>query len=250
MSLSTARWIAVLGLAVVLLFSSAMPASATTIGTLITGSAGMITYSSTSITINVDPSSTPPGPPWNGEVANGTSLQFAGCSGSLGSPGCLSATEAISFAQNTPITGVLATNNPFIIFAAHPLLQFTAAFIGPGSANTNCATAVGIGDSCSPSAGSPLVLTKTAVGTTVSFGIGGTATDGAGSSVWVGQLASPFTGETPAQIQGLLATGSVTSAQAGSFVAASTTVPEPATISLLGIGLLVLGRGLRKRSTR
>jgi len=202
------------------------------------------------------------GPPWNGEVANGTSLMFAGCpSGVLGTAGCLDASpnspnEAIEFAKNTPITGVLAANNPFVQFAgngtSHANLLFTVTAIGPGSANTNCAGAVNVGDSCSPFPfpGSPLVLTKTAVGTNVSFGMFGTATDGVGSSTWSGQLESPFTGETPAQIQGLLATGSVTSSQSGEFVAASTTVPEPATISLLGIGLLGLGRGLRKRSTR
>jgi PEP-CTERM motif len=260
MSLSTARWTAVLGSAVVLLFSSAMPASAVIIGTLETGSGGTITYTATSITINTDPSSNPAGPPWNGEVANGTSLMFAGCpSGVLGTAGCLDASpnspnEAIEFAKNTPITGVLAANNPFVQFAgngtSHANLLFTVTAIGPGSANTNCGGAVNVGDSCSPFPGSPLVLTKTAVGTNVSFGMFGTATDGVGSSTWSGQLESPFTGETPAQIQGLLATGSVTSSQSGEFVAASTTVPEPATISLLGIGLLGLGRGLRKRSTR
>jgi PEP-CTERM motif-containing protein len=248
---STGRWIPVLVVTVVLLFSWAIPASATISGTLLTGSGGTITYKETSITINTDPSSTPPGPPWNGEVANGTSLQFAGCSGILNSVGCLSATEAIEFAQNTPITAVLATNNPFILFAVHPNLQFTAAFIGPGSGNTNCAAAFNIGDSCSPFAGSPLLLTKTATGTEVSFGIGGTATDGAGSSVWLGQLESPFTGQTPVQLQNmLLAGGSVTSSQSGDFIASALTVPEPTTISLVGIGLLVLGRGLRKRIVR
>jgi hypothetical protein len=173
MSLSTARWTAVLGSAVVLLFSSAMPASAVIIGTLETGSGGTITYTATSITINTDPSSNPAGPPWNGEVANGTSLMFAGCpSGVLGTAGCLDASpnspnEAIEFAKNTPITGVLAANNPFVQFAgngtSHANLLFTVTAIGPGSANTNCAGAVNVGDSCSPFPGSPLVLTKTAV---------------------------------------------------------------------------------------
>lgn len=252
MSLSTGRSTAVLVLAVVFLFSSAMPASATVSGTLLTGSAGTITYSATSITINVDPSSTPPGPPWNGEVANATSLTFAGCaSGVLGNVGCLAVTEAIEFAKNAPITGVLAANNPFIQFAAHPLLQFTVTAIGPGSPSTNCATVVTIGDSCSPFAGSPLVLTKSAVGTEVSFGMFGTATDGAGSSTWSGLLESPVVGETPAQIQtALLGGGPVTSSQSGAFVATALTVPEPTTVSLLGVGLLMLGRGLRKRTAR
>jgi hypothetical protein len=253
MRLSRVRWPAVLLLAVVVLFSSAMPASATISGTLLTGSAGTITYSLTSITINTDPSSTPPGPPWNGEVANGTSLTFAGCGGVLGSPGCLSVTEAIEFAKNTPINfgTPLSTINPFIQFAAHPVLQFTATAILPGSANANCAAAVNTGDSCSPFAGFPLLLTRTAVGTEVSFAVLGTATDGTGTSTWSGQLESPIIGETPAQVQSALAAGTVTSSQSGAFlVSAGATVPEPTTISLLGFGLLMLGRGLRKRTAR
>src|SRR5713101_1062559 len=65
-------------------------ASAAVVGDLKTGSAGTMTVTLSSVSFNPDPSSTPPGPPWNAEVATATSLTFAGCaSGVLGSAGCL-----------------------------------------------------------------------------------------------------------------------------------------------------------------
>ena len=69
-------------------------AAAGVIGTLFTGSAGLVTVTTTSITWNTDPGATPPGT-WNGEVANGTNLTFLGCTGALNSPGCLANGEGI-----------------------------------------------------------------------------------------------------------------------------------------------------------
>jgi hypothetical protein len=217
-------------------------ASAAITGDLKTGSGGTVTVTLTSITFNSDPGSNPPGPPWNGEVASGTSLRFAGCpSGVLGTAGCLNAApynpnEAIKIANGVPITlsGGLGPNNPFLSFAgngiSHTALLYTVLSLGPGSANTNCLNLT-IGNSCSLFAGSPIMLTDNATGTTVTLAASGTATDGAGVSTWQGLFQVPITGMFPSQIQQFFcpngtcdfASGmSLSSSQSGDFVAAVT----------------------------
>lgn len=245
-----------------------MTASATIIGDLKTGSGGTVTVSLSSITFNPDPSSNPAGPPWNGEVSNGTNLKFAGCpSGVLGTAGCLDAapfnpTEGIEIANAIPITlsGGLGPNNPFMQFAGngitHATLLYTVTQLGPGSSNTNCA-GLTVGESCSVFAGSPIILTDTSTGTTVTLPALGLATDGAGESSWLGQFQVPFAGMTPQQIQlfycpsgtctadDLRSGKSLTSSQSGDFVASS--IPEPGTISMALIGLGLSAFALRKR---
>lgn len=70
---------------------------------------------------------------------------------------------------------------------------------GPGSANLNCAT-VGVGDSCSIFAGSPLILTKSSNGTTITFAVAGTVTDGHGVTPWQGAFVGSIAGQTSSQI--------------------------------------------------
>lgn len=241
-------------------------ASAAVIGDLKTGSGGTVTVTLSSITFNPDPSSSPPGPPWNGEVANGTNLSFFNCSGVLNSPGCLQATEAIEIANNNPITlgAGLGPNNPFISFVGngttHATVLYTVSTLGPGSANTNCAGAVNVGDSCSVFSGSPIILTKTSSGTTVSLPGAGTVSDGHGLSNWVGQFQVPIAGMSPAQIQtfycpsgtctaaDFAANRALSSSQSGDFV--STVVPEPGTISMALIGGGLIAFAMRRRKSR
>jgi PEP-CTERM motif len=245
-------------------------ASAAIIGDLKTGSGGTVTVTLSSITFNSDPGSNPAGPPWNGEVALGTSLQFFGCGGVLGTAGCLDAApfnpnEAIEIANGVSITlsGGLGPNNPFLSFAgngiSHATLLYTVLSLGPGSANLNCA-ALALGDSCSVFAGSPILLTLNATGTTVTLAATGTATDGHGSSNWLGAFQVPIAGKTPEQIllelcpsgtcgSADFARGTTeTSSQSGDFVAS--TVPEPGTISMALIGLGLGALSLRRRKNR
>src|SRR5258708_55387 len=195
----------VVALATLVWLCFATAASATVVGDLKTSSGnGTTTVTLSSIAFNTDTTSIPPGPPWNAEVTNTTVLMFAGCpSGVLGAAGCLVSAEGVEFANNNPIVlgAGFAANNPFIQFAAHPSVLYPLTGAGPGSANTNCTGLVNIGDSCSVFAGSPIVLTLAATGTNVSFAVNGTATDGAGTSNWIGQFSTPITAMTPGQIQ-------------------------------------------------
>ena len=142
-------------------------ASASVIGNLDIGTGGMITVTLTSSTFSADPSSTPAGPPWDAEVAVGTSLSFTG--------GPLATTEGVDI--SSPLTAASVGENDFLTFAAHPLLVYSLTGIGPGSADTKCAAVTMIGQSCSVFAGSPIVLTLTGNGTSASFSVAGKASD-------------------------------------------------------------------------
>jgi hypothetical protein len=175
---------------------------------------------------------------------------FAACSGVLGTPGCLDSgaftpAEGIEVANNVPIVAGagLAPNNPFLQFAGngvtHAAILYTATAVGPGSANTNCAAVVNVGDSCSLFAGSPIILTKSGTGTTITFSVVGTVTDGAGSSTWVGQFTGMVANQSPSQIQSFFCPSgtcqaadftsgrSVTMSQSGDFVAVPTVTNTP-----------------------
>jgi hypothetical protein len=248
------------------LVACASMASATIIGDLKTGSGGTVTVTLTSVTFNTDTSSSPPGPPWNAEVASGTDITFAGCpSGVLGTAGCLDSApfapnEAIQVFSPLTATTALPVAN-FLTFAgngvSHVALVYSLTGLGPGSTNTNC-QGLSIGQSCSVFAGAPLVLTRTASGTEANLSVMGFANDGTGAVPYAGQFQSPISGMTPGQIQlffcpsgtctpaDFTSGASITRSQSGDFVA--NVVPEPQTTALLLGGLLVLlGRvGMRR----
>jgi len=152
-------------------------ASAGVVGTLLTGSSGTLTVSLNSVIFNNDPVAIGGG---NANVANGTSLSFAGCSGALGSPGCLSTQEGVTVNNaDLTLTAPSAANaNTFLTFASHPNLVYSIHWPpGPGSANTNCATANANGLSCSVFAGSPIVLTYLNGNSFASLAVNGNASD-------------------------------------------------------------------------
>jgi hypothetical protein len=151
---------------------------------------------------------------------------------------------------------------PVANFMTFPGLSFTLTTIGPGPMNTTCAGLTAF-QSCAAFAGSPFGLQLLPDNTTsVVLPVTGTVTDSTGTSTWVGAFTQPVSDMTPAQLQSLICPGGVspctgggskTTTYAGHFTitAGQTMVPEPATLSsiLLG-GLLVAGGLFRRRSVR
>jgi len=246
-------------------------ASASIMGTVLTGSTGNVTVSLNSVIFNPDPAAVGGG---NSDVANGTALTFAGCaSGVLGSPGCLSAQEGVTVNNaDLTLTAPSAANaNTFLTFAAHPNLVYSIVWPpGPGSPNTNCATANSNGLSCSVFAGSPIILTYANGDTFVGLGVHGNASDtGVGglatASTYSGGFSEFFTAllpngaaPTPQNIQLFFCpTGvcqpadfqsgrSITSSQSGTFTASNIPEPSPFILSSIGFLLLLAGARIRK----
>ncbi|MEO5922592.1 MAG: PEP-CTERM sorting domain-containing protein [Bryobacteraceae bacterium] len=143
-----------------------------------------------------------------------------------------------------PLGGV-----PFMIFdpgaPGGGLLTFILTSVGPGSANTNCATATP-SNGCSVIAGSPFILTGNAASTTARLEIAGTVSDSSGLSTFVGSFSAPFAGQSPAQVAAMFASaGSITSTFSGQLIL--TAVPEPGGLALMGLGLLGVGLVSRRR---
>ena len=191
---SSARVRFLIGIA---LASLGTAASAAVLGGLKTGSAGTMTVTLSSIAFNPDPSAVPLGPLSNSDVTTGTSLTFTG--------GPLAVSEAVLVSSPVTSSTVLPVTS-YLQFGLHPNLVYSLASIGPGSSNTNCATATSIGDSCSPFAGSPLVFTKSPAGTTIGFAVAGRTSDTGvlglpSGSTYQGGFVGPLAGMSPAQAQ-------------------------------------------------
>ena len=231
-----------LSLAVLAWATFSPSASAGVAGTLNTGSSGTVTVTATSITWNTDPGSISSGT-WNGEVANGTHLTFQGCTGGLGSPGCLVNGGGIAINQLHPLaSGDALPIDGFLTFAGVPALNFTLTGISPGSANTDCSGLL-VGQSCSVIAGSPMILTFEGAGRTqVAMSMLGTATDGSGlTSNWTGGFTATIPNMSPADIAALFLVNpneALSASNSGSFFVS--TVPEPVSMALIGGGLLAL----------
>jgi len=242
-------------------------ASASVTNTLLTGSTGTVTFSLNSMIFNNDPAALPGGVctttlgrGCNSDVTTNTTLSFVG--------GPLSTGEGIYVNSNdlTLNAPSVADANNFLTFSSHPNLVFSIIWPdGPGSANTNCATANSNGLSCSVFAGSPDVLTYLNGHTTLSFGVIGKASDTglaglAGGSSYNGGFSETFTdllpngtAPTPQNIQLYFCpTGtctaadfqsgkSITTSLSGSFTADSLPpVPEPSTVVLSSLGMLMM----------
>jgi len=216
------KWFAVAAGAVLICLVSGAPVFADATGSLNVAncSGGGVSLGATSITWL--PSGTVAG---TGCVATGTGTNLSYSGGLLG-PGVTGNIQNVT-AGTLPV-------DQFMTFQG-TTLDFVLTFLGPGSANTNCAS-LSLGQSCSIAAGSPFVLTDLGASTIIGFSAGGTVTDG-GISNWSGAFSTQVN-LTALQIQtAILGGGTVTSTQSGQFSVQDVSVPEPSSLLLLAFGL-------------
>jgi len=139
----------------------------------------------------------------------------------------------------------------FLTIPSLPAVQFTMTGIGPGSPNTNCAVSA-VGQSCSPSPGSPFVLVDETGGVVVWFSLFGTALDGATNiqTPFLGTFATEVLGVSVPAVQALFQSGLFSGSFSAELTAGpfASSVAEPTTLALLAIG--IAGVGLLRRRIR
>lgn len=182
-----------------------------------------------------------------------------------GPPGCIQTTPSTSVAYSGGVLGGGAVGNiqnlasgggtvdQFMTFQGTPLDFVLNSLPAAVSSNgTNCALAVG--ESCTPTAGSPFVLTLGGAGAIdISFSASGTVTDGVGVGSWSGEFVSfPLTNTTAAAVQqAMLGNGQLIFDLAGDFqVTPIQSTPEPGSVMLLLSGVACWAGVTRRRLGR
>jgi hypothetical protein len=227
-----------LSLSMLACVSFVTPASASVMGILTEASCagGGVTVSSTTIIFS------PIGTLANtGCIDTGinTNLTFSG--GGTLLPGAIGNILDLSIVNPFPF-------DQFMTFAGKPL-DFVLTGLGPGVANTNCALTDAGGINCSVAAGSPFILSNAGPGNTgVALKAFGTITDNGVTSNWNGSFTTQLT-QSAVSIQNTETTGgSIGSSQSAQFTVTVAGVPEPSSIFLgsLGIVMLLVGTRFRK----
>src|ERR1035437_946290 len=224
----------VLGLALLALATLPQSASASVVGHLVVGTCAAGDVAVTATTIN-----------WSPDisgfvscllVSGGTNVTSVG-DGNLVAPPAFTGTATINDLAIPPSGGETGFMS-FVGGSPAVNMHFDLTGLGPGS-GVACTSTMINGDSCSAFAGSPFLLTKNNLGTSVSLSANGTIADTVGPlSFWSGAFTTQVNNQTPLQIQTTINTagGTIRSSFSGEFDV--TAVPEPVSLSLIGGGLM------------
>jgi len=248
--LSAALVFAVAGLCFLTLSASATPLTGTLQETACLG--GGVTVSATSIT-------------WTGSGATGctatsttatidtnTGTSVTSAVGTL-LPGVTGTITDLTPTTTFPVNDFITFSGTGAGLTAGGTLDFTLdGFSPPSTTNTNCAAAVSNGATCVVNATSPFLLTSDGNGNTnVTLEIFGTVTDGTSVVPYTGSFETTVAGDTPGAIQTIEGLGgSIATGQTGSVTLAMAGTPEPASLIMLGAGLVGLSLLTKKSRAR
>jgi len=191
--------------------------------------------------------------PGGGVTVSATSITWLPVAGT--NLGCIATglPTSISYSGGTFTSGTgtisdlpAGSLNPFMVLAGGALDFSLTAFGAVSPTDGVCSTSVALasGHSCVTSVGSPFLLISQGASTAISLTTLGVLTDtGNGSTSLYSGLFTTQEAFTTAAIATIIdGGGSLTN----TYSATLTTIPEPATVALLGLGVVLIGIG-RKR---
>lgn len=172
------------------------------------------------------------------ETGLGTNVTYSG--GTLGG-------AVMGDIKNLTPSGIV---NNFMTFQGTTLDFVLDGFTPPVPSNGTACASITAGQTCIVAPGTPFLLSDTTTGlTAVTLDAFGTITDGGHTGTWSGSFTTQLS-LTPGQIQHTILTGgTVVSTYSASFTAI-TAVPEPASLGLIGAGLIAFAFAGKKRRVR